>query len=528
MKAFLSRLASVLLACALIAAGCASDAPGSEQATDPLPISDSTETMPERAWAEEAERWTLALASQPSEIGGDAWRYFLDPKVKLDYRSIWSGAASETGESAFAFMRRLFPPGTDASVPAAPALISTESVIALARLDFGPSGMDTVSERATPVHAVYLLEAIGRNGAERIVVAVASDSWRDHRPRHDEADQADAYARLWVDVWSGDGAGVAELYHRDAVLIDSIGSRRASSAREISNLAIEEASSRWAIAELEDGTATVYPIPAKRPGVIDRLVLVVDRTDGPECSARLGLVLTVDDSRIAAEQRFWEIDTARECLPAEVLPAGWWIGKNLDFDKPPVATEDLDTVTGHAVVDGVEVEIRNGTDGLEAGVSRVLQRFELAGLPVPAPKSITFTEYSDFCDEAQGRARRTKDGWYLYFCFCEEDLCPADGHAAFALIPQHVLLHELAHVWLQENLSHQTRTDFMAAVGLEAWVDTTLGWEQQAGEYAAEVLAWGLYDRPLILYRFGSPTDEELHRLFELLTGEQPLRPAPD
>ncbi|MBT8240651.1 MAG: hypothetical protein KJN63_05435 [Acidimicrobiia bacterium] len=190
----------------------------------------------------------------------------------------------------------------------------------------------------------------------------------------------------------------------------------------------------------------------------------------------------------------------------------------------PLPTEDLDTVTAYVAVDGAKVEIRNGTAALEDVVRWALERYELAGLPVPEPNSITFTEYSDRCNEEPGRARRDKDGWHLYLCFCEEDFCPTDDQPTVAAFPQRVLLHELAHVWLYANATDQTRTEFMEAVGLAVWVDSSVKWREQACEYAAETLTWGLFDRPVALYKFGSPTDAELQDHFNLLTGRDALR----
>jgi hypothetical protein len=516
MDASLRRCLAGVLAIVLVSASC-----GIDRAAP-------TESKSVTVWAAEADSWTDAMASEPREMGGAFWRYLLDPKVTYDYRSMFGRDSINRGESAFAFLSRILPPGTNASTVESPALISTDGVVSLVHLDWAPAGMDTASVRATPAHMANLLTSFGRNGARSMVSAMASDSWRERHRRHDEPDEADVIAARWVDLWSNHGTGTAVLYDPDAVVVDSIAGIRVEGTGEISAMALEQAPASWSIGVLEDGTATVYPISAKAPGVLGSLILVADRVDGGDCPGRVAVVLTVAEGKVVSENRFWEIETARSCLAAEVLPRGWWEGQELNFDEPPVHTEDLETVTARVAVDGVGVDIYNGTEGLAAAVRWALHRYELAGLPIPEPQSITFTEYSDFCDLGPGRTRRTKQGWHLYFCFCEEDICPNDDYTSFALIPQHVVLHELAHVWLNANLTNETRTNFMAAVELDVWVDNTVEWHEQAGEYSAEVVAWGLFDRPLILPKFGSPEQAELHFLFELLTGQKPLRPGPE
>ena len=61
---------------------------------------------------------------------------------------------------------------------------------------------------------------------------------------------------------------------------------------------------------------------------------------------------------------------------------------------------------------------------------------------------------------------------------------------------KHTLLHELAHVWIAENVNHQTRSEFMELRDVSVWHDGVTPWRDRGTEHAAEVLAWGIGDQP--------------------------------
>jgi hypothetical protein len=84
------------------------------------------------------------------------------------------------------------------------------------------------------------------------------------------------------------------------------------------------------------------------------------------------------------------------------------------------------------------------------------------------------------------------------------------------------MLHELAHAWLLDHAGDSTRAEVLVLSGREVWADESVPWVDRGGEYAAEVLAWGLADEVIGLERLGGPPCEQVAAVFQLLTGRMP------
>ncbi len=517
-------LASVL-AWGVLAVSCVQDEPAADVSPVLTELTTTTvEPAAEFEWAAEAVVWTEALDTLSGELGGSAWSYFWAPDIEFDYGSMWPGAPPLRGEAAFSFMRSVLPPRANAASPDGAAFISTDGVVSMLQLDWAPSGMDTSPITATPGHVVNVLGPIGPNGSERMVAALASDSWRERRNSAVEPDEADDFASRWVMAWSGRDDRMADLYASDAELVDSIATITTRGSTDIKAMADAQLPASWTTTSLADGTATVYPITAKAK-ILDGLVLVVEGTDGSGCPHRLAVVLTVADGQIVREERFWPIEDARQCLPTEELPGGWWEGRELEVSYHGPIPEELATQTGLVQVNGVRIEIYNGNPRLEEAVRWAFGRFEIAGLPLPSLVEITFTSYAELCEEAVGRARLHDGNWSLYFCFDSDDLCVDDGCSTFAIGPKHVLLHELAHPWMRANLNDDDRDEFMSFVDLTVWSDAEAEWAEMAMEHAAESMAWGLGDQPFNTWRLNGTSHDQMDAQFELLTGSASLQP---
>ena len=100
-------------------------------------------------------------------------------------------------------------------------------------------------------------------------------------------------------------------------------------------------------------------------------------TASPTSGPRSGWML---EGRITREERYHRVDSVRSCLDTQDLPSGWW-----ETLSPRAAR-----VTGTVTVAGNEVIVWNGTPQREALLGWALQRFADAGLPAPAPTSVTF------------------------------------------------------------------------------------------------------------------------------------------
>ena len=134
-----------------------------------------------------------------------------------------------------------------------------------------------------------------------------------------------------------------------------------------------------------------------------------------------------------------------------------------------------------------------------------------------------FTVQSDFCDDVRAHYLRTENGVELEFCMDEETVCRDED--CYEILPgwSAVVLHEIAHAWLDAHLGVVDIERFLDHVGLDTWRDPELPWEQRGLEQAADTVAWGLMDRYIEMLRIGQPTTDELAEGFRILTGIDPL-----
>ncbi len=504
----------------VLAAACAADDPVVQTGD----TGSTTSTIQEYAWAEEAQIWHDAMDPLLSEVGGSAWEYFWDPNVEFDYRPMTPWASVLYGANAYAFMQRLLPPGGHASTKTESIFVSTDGAITLNLLDWGPSGLDEGSLTERPAQLANISDPIGINGAERMVSAWTVTNWRERQPhRFELADQADAIAAAWIETWTNGQRG--NLYGADAELIDTIAGIHLEGSADIANF-VGETSAQWTIAITGDGIPEIYPLSFAYSR-LDGLVFVVDGDDGDLCPGRTAIVLTVVDGQVTTEERYWQVDNARRCLITDDLPGGWWIGQNLHFDEPYCPIEDLDTQSGIITIDGVAIETHNSTRCLDTLIEWGIRRFAEAGLPLPVVATVTLTQYSEFCTDARGRTVLKAGTADVYLCFHEQEACAGDECSDFHLDPQHILLHELSHAWIAQNVTAPTRDDFTELVGLDTWADPDTAWADRALEHAAETMAWGLIDTPLSLHSIGNPDPADLPGRFQLLTGQPPLQPDP-
>jgi len=170
--------------------------------------------------------------------------------------------------------------------------------------------------------------------------------------------------------------------------------------------------------------------------------------------------------------------------------------------------------------DGSAFSVVNGTPELEQFVEWALGRFSEVGLDRPRLQSVTFGPVP----ACAGRAGAVFDDDVgspdLVQCSDAYDTCVPrpDDCRQFALTARFSLLHELAHVWLIQNVDEPTGESFAATFGLTAWDDRELPWHRRAVEYAAEIVAWGTLDEVVTLERIGDPPCERLADAWEVLT----------
>jgi hypothetical protein len=103
------------------------------------------------------------------------------------------------------------------------------------------------------------------------------------------------------------------------------------------------------------------------------------------------------------------------------------------------------------------------------------------------------------------------------------DLCTEDSSEPYQ---RKFALHEMAHAWTEANVDTAVLERFMDIRGIAAWNDRSLDWKERGTEQAAEIITWGLGEgqiSPLLPEATEAPT---LVRLYELLTGREPITPA--
>ncbi|HEX6886606.1 MAG TPA: hypothetical protein VF143_00760 [Candidatus Nanopelagicales bacterium] len=406
----------------------------------------------------------------------------------------------------------------------------------------------------TPTDSVYLattrmihtVTLTVDNGNDRIPMAwaqrvgpsgVAEELFARSPDGPDESAAARDLLAGYVTAWgSGQPWATAALYAPRAALVDSLLGISTTGRTEIAALATQPAMRgglpRASLLDLPPGgdpdyyagAPAAYSNGAFGDASTNALVLLLDVLG--DCPGQVGVQLWLDRARrIVREERFHRIDTLRRCLPAGQLPHGWW-----DSLQPPAGpTVHLaETVP----VSDTAIAIWNTTgrpDGRLEGLLRwAVQRFTDAGLAATLPSSVTFL--TDIADPWSAYGFETGSnapdiGVPL------PQLQPCAGSCTLAPAAKQAMLHELAHLWLTPgpysgipvwSPAWRTGRQFAVGHGL-AWVDESGRWSKQAGELAAETLAWGLMDEPAAPdARMGITSCTELTADFELLTRTTP------
>ena len=129
-------------------------------------------------------------------------------------------------------------------------------------------------------------------------------------------------------------------------------------------------------------------------------------------------------------------------------------------------------------------------------------RFERAGLDPPTVE-IHFHGDASGCGGHLGYA---KDG--------RVDVCTVLVNE----MARRNLLHEMGHIWIDQNVSRADRDRFLELRGLRTWNASTADWEERGYEQGAEIMAWALGNR-ILTAQIPDNEPAQLEAGFELLTG---------
>ena len=145
--------------------------------------------------------------------------------------------------------------------------------------------------------------------------------------------------------------------------------------------------------------------------------------------------------------------------------------------------------------------VSGGTSQQQEMVARALERYATAGLELPALQVHLHSDPAD-CNGNRGSFSSGSTPWSITVC-TEDEL---------------VYLHEIGHAWAEFNLSEAERSDYVARRGLESWNDPATAWGDRGSEDAANTLAWGLVDTPIVDMLPDGPLAER-NDAFRILTG---------
>jgi hypothetical protein len=323
------------------------------------------------------------------------------------------------------------------------------------------------------------------------------------------------YAEAWT---RGDADQIAALYASTAVVKDPLNQLKLDGRESIAESGAPgqtvEAYSGW---DTADPLSTVFLGPIAYGQDPGRAVGIFDVTEGAGCVHRIAVVWHLNGGLITAEDRYHDVDTFPDCFSSS--PDGWWTGLGRPSPSDEVITGVLRTPAGR------DLQVHNGTPLLERVLQDALARYGAAGLPEPRFDTVTF-EPSRECVGRSGRLIQSEGRRNLFLCLFESDLCPGTGACQEPTVAvRGIILHELAHAWTLDHIDDDLQSRFLELVGLVEWhPDDGLPWAEQGVEYSADVMAWGLLDKPARMARIGNPSCLDLTAAFRLLTGVEPLQ----
>lgn len=139
--------------------------------------------------------------------------------------------------------------------------------------------------------------------------------------------------------------------------------------------------------------------------------------------------------------------------------------------------------------------------------------FDRAGLDLPPLRFVHHNGDTTACSGHPGLHHRV-DGINVI------EICTAD----ISLPTQVMILHETAHAWADHALPDDRKAKFQELRGWEHWrAHDELAWHENGTEQAAEIMVWGLIDRPMAMLRIHQAGCADLDTGYRTLTGQAPL-----
>ncbi len=158
------------------------------------------------------------------------------------------------------------------------------------------------------------------------------------------------------------------------------------------------------------------------------------------------------------------------------------------------------------------IELTNMPDRFVDMVDWSVSLFKDAELELPPMRFAHHADSKEPCGGAPGLHRVVEGVSSIEVCTTEATF-PA----------QVMILHEIAHAWIAHNLSPTRKEIFRELRGWEHWNNhTTAAWHENGSEQAAEIMVWGLVDRPIPMLRIADADCDALDAGYRALTQAAP------
>jgi hypothetical protein len=139
--------------------------------------------------------------------------------------------------------------------------------------------------------------------------------------------------------------------------------------------------------------------------------------------------------------------------------------------------------------------------------------FEEAGLRLPPLRFVHHGEERTPCLGRRGVHEYVNGRSTIHICTSEP------GKVTEALV-----LHETAHAWAAHGLSDERKADIHSLRRWTYWRNhEEADWRENGSEQAAEMILWGLIDRPVRIVTINEHSCEDLDAGYRVLTGQPPL-----
>ena len=174
-------------------------------------------------------------------------------------------------------------------------------------------------------------------------------------------------------------------------------------------------------------------------------------------------------------------------------------------DRPVAVAAAIDEVPPR-------LEIAEMPDELLGTVVWAIGLFERADLTLPPLQFVYHGDDQDRCGGYRGVHELRGDRSVIGLCMTE-----------VSKVNNATVLHEVAHAWLEHELTAERQAEFQALRGYDRWRDHGAHWGAQGCEQAAEIMVWGLIDRPIGFVTFENTGCDALEAGYRTLTGSAPL-----